>query len=258
MEIGISSACFYPLATEESLEKVGELGFKTCEIFMNSPSELEGRLLNELCAIKDYYGLTVRSIHPFTSAFETSMFFSLYERRFYDAIDFYKRYCHAANKLGAEMIVFHGEKTNHRFIPELYAERYAKLLESAVGEGIFIAHENVNGFNCAKPENMKFVADYAGENFRMVLDIKQCRRAGVSEFDFIKLFGDRIAQVHISDFDSINDCLPPGEGKYDFGKLFDFLRVNGYDKTALIELYSENYKNIRQISDSEKFLLNFC
>ena len=66
MQIGISSSCLYPMQTEEALRTVGELGAKTAEIFFNSYSELKKPLLNEIKNIKEYYGINVRSIHPFS------------------------------------------------------------------------------------------------------------------------------------------------------------------------------------------------
>lgn len=41
MSVGISTACFYPAATEEALRCVAEAGAKVTEVFFNSPSELE-------------------------------------------------------------------------------------------------------------------------------------------------------------------------------------------------------------------------
>ena len=40
MLTGMSSSCFYPLETEKSLKKCGELGFSNVELFVNTYSEL--------------------------------------------------------------------------------------------------------------------------------------------------------------------------------------------------------------------------
>ena len=68
MEIGASSSCFYPLETKASFEELGVLGIKATEIFFNADSELSKDYLSELNRIKDYYGMSVGSLHPFTSA----------------------------------------------------------------------------------------------------------------------------------------------------------------------------------------------
>ena len=254
MQIGISSSCLYPLLTEESLKTVGKLGAKTAEIFFNSYSELKKPLVNELKNIKDYYGINVRSIHPFTSAYEAVLFFGGYERRLYDGIDFYKNYFEAANELGAEMVVLHGGRIYLPTTPEAYAQSFIPLHEAALSEGVHIAHENVHNHHCGNPEFMKSVADLVGDSFRMVLDIKQCRRCGESEYDFINLLGDKILQVHISDYSGDRDCLAPGTGDYDFKKLFTALQDAGYDKTAIIELYRHNYGEPSELGTARQHL----
>lgn len=256
MEIGVSSSCFYPALIEDSLEAVGRSGAKTAEVFFNSACELDGGYLRELCRIREYYGIEVRSIHPFTSGFEPFMFFSSYERRTLDSIEFYKRYFAAANALGAELIVLHGGKSKKAYTPELYAENYLKLHNAARKEGVFIAHENVNKYLCSDPHYMKKVADLVGDEFKAVLDIKQCRRTGQSEFEFIDLLGDKIAQVHLSDGTAEQDCLAPGAGEYDFEKLFKALKAHGYNNTAVIELYRDSFKNENDIKASLKYLQN--
>lgn len=256
MEIGVSSSCFYPDTIENSLKAVGLSGAKTAEIFLNSVCELSGSILDELCKIREYYGIEIRSVHPFTSAFEPFMFFGGYERRVNDSIEFYKKYFYAAARLGAEIIVLHGGKNIEGYTPELYAESYLKLHNAARKEGLFIAQENVVTAPCADPRYMKAVADFVGEDFRMVLDIKQCRRTGYSEFDFIELFEDKIAQVHLSDATDTHDCLAPGCGSYDFTKLFEELKNHGYNKSAVIELYRNNFENLEDIRRSLEFLQN--
>ncbi len=254
MQIGISSSCFYPMQIEEAFKNVGKLGVQTAEIFINSFSELERPILTELKAIKDYYGIDVRSVHPFTSAYETTMFFSDYKRRTLDSIEFYKKYFNAANELGAEMIVLHGGLTNVKTDIESYAESYILLNNAAMQEGLHIAHENVKEHHCCRPDFMAALAAMAGDSFRMVLDIKQCRRSGVSEFDFIEKLGDKIFQVHLSDCLPGEDCLPPGVGNYDFKRLFDALNAVGYDKSALVELYRKNYGEPQELADAKSYL----
>ena len=256
MQIGISSSCLYPLLTEESLKTVGELGAKTAEIFFNSFSELKKPILNEIKSIKEYYGINVRSIHPFTSAYEPVLFFGGYDRRLNDGIEFYKNYFEVANELGAEMVVLHGGRIYLETTPEAYAASYIPLHEAAMSAGVRIAQENVHNHHCGNPEFMKALADIVGDDFRMVLDVKQCRRCGESAYDFVNLLGEKIYQVHISDGLPGKDCLAPGAGEFDFKKLFEALQSVGYDKTAIIELYRQNYGEVEELRKSKHYLEN--
>ena len=91
MSVGISTACFYPAATEEALRCVAEAGAKVTEVFFNSPSELEPDFLRRISSIASDSGIRIRSIHPFTSFAEGYILFSQYERRFDDYREFYKK-----------------------------------------------------------------------------------------------------------------------------------------------------------------------
>lgn len=254
MEVGISSSCFYPEKIEACLKNVGRLGARTAELFVNCPSEMEPPIINEIKCIREYYGIDIRSLHPCTSAFETFMFFTGYERRRSDSVEFYKRYFNAANELGAKIVVFHGGLTVSRIDPRFYAESYSVLHSAAREQGIFLAHENVREHHCCHPDFMKKLADNIGEDFRIVLDIKQCRRSGEDEFEFIRLFGDKIAQVHLSDFDAKRDCIAPGCGQYDFRRLFTALKNAGYNESALIELYRNGFGKPEELGTSLEYL----
>lgn len=254
MEIGISSACLYPEKIEDCLKGVAELGAKTVELFVNCASEMRPPVLTELKNIRDYYGLQIRSLHPFTSGFENFLFFTRYERRQNESVEFYKTYFDTAAELGAELVVFHGALNKAELTPEQYAECYRPLHNAARAQGVYLAHENVRDHLCCQPKYMKQLADYIGGDFRIVLDIKQCRRSDADEFDFIDLLGDKILQVHISDFDATSDCLAPGQGMYDFGKLFAALKNAGYDKSALVELYRHNFGEPRELKKAMEYL----
>ena len=90
MEIGVSTACFYPEETERALRRCGEMGVRCTEIFFNAPSELDGAFLRELVQIREAYGIRVAAVHPFTSRIEPYLLFSGYERRYRDGLDFYR------------------------------------------------------------------------------------------------------------------------------------------------------------------------
>lgn len=255
MEIGASSSCFYPMVTEESFLCVAENGFKNVEIFLNSPSETHRSFVNELKNIKDAYGVNVTSIHPYESFGEGYNFFSNYHRRYVDACENYKRFFFVAATLGAPYVVMHGAKFGAEICDEEYAERFTRLNEIAMKEGCFVAHENVVNFSGEKPEFMAKLKQYAKENFKMVLDVKQARKAGIDPLCFIEEVGESIAHVHLSDKTKNSDCAPPSpKGLFDFSTLFLKLNEVGYKGKYVIELYSDGFKGVDEIVDSAKYL----
>ena len=255
MEIGASSACFYPLETEKSFLRIAELGFTCSEIFFNSRCELDSSFIRQLKDIKDAYGVDVVSLHPYRSFSEGYDFYSSYKRRFEDAVDNYKRYFDAANMLGAKFIVMHGAKGKTDICADEYAERFGMLNEVAKSWGCMVAHENVVDFMGESTQFMSFMKNTLGDNFKMVLDVKQAARAGVDPKDFIEAMSDSIVHVHLSDFNSSKDCIAPSkQGERDFEELFSLLHKTGYNGKYMIELYSDNYSKENEILKSAKYL----
>lgn len=258
MEIGVSSACFYPNDTKQSLIKVGKLGARRTEIFFNSSSELNSDFVNELLSVSDYYGIKVGSVHPFTSFAESFFLFSNYERRFNDTLDFYKRYFEAAQSLGAEVFVFHGARDKIGVPEECCFERIGKLIEAGKEFGVTVAQENVVKFHSESVDYLKRMREFLQDDFKMVLDLKQAKMSGNDIFSLTDEFGKNLVHLHLSDQTEEQSCLPPGEGNFNFAKLFSILQENNYNGNAVIELYSQNYKSEEQIGKSLHFLVNLC
>ncbi len=250
MITGMSSSCFYPLETERALINCGESGFTNVEIFVNTYSELINPMQNEFKAIKDHYGLNITSIHPFTSFAESTVLFGTYPRRTDDGMDFYKHYFEFAALLGAKFLILHGAKIGPYADNEEYFERYARLYRIGREFGVTVSQENVVLFRSQSPDFIKNMSDYLGNEFSMTLDLKQCRRAGVSPFKFIESVGEQIDHIHLSDGNQNSDCLPPFEGDTNFAEIVSSLKSKGYSGKYIIELYRKNFKNSQQIVDA--------
>lgn len=247
MDIGISTACFYPQKTEDAFLTVAKLGAKTTEIFFNSPSELEKNFIKQLCSIRDEYGIKIKSIHPFASFSEGYYFFSTYERRFSDSLEMMKKYFEAMNMLNAEFLVIHGAKKPCNINEELYCERFSKMYELGEQFNVKVAHENVVNYCSENPLFLKQIADYMGDKFKMVLDIKQAKRTGVSPYDFLDLLGEHISHIHISDYNNEFDCITPLKGEFDFRRFSTEMKNKGYNGDYMIELYEKSYNSSEEI-----------
>lgn len=243
--------------TEDAFEKVCSFGAKTAEIFFNSFEELKTPILNKFINIKDAYGVSVNTIHPYTSFAEPFVIFGGYQRRTQEEIDFYKNYFEAAAALGAKAVVLHGARTVQSKDKELrYIEAYNALCDAADEFGVAPAVEIVVDRMGQSLDFLSLLKESSSGRFKTVLDIKQCRRANVDEFNFIDRFSSDIVQVHISDYNDTLDCLPPGEGFYNFKKLFEHLKKCSYDDSAVIELYNWSFNDDEQIKNSKIFLEN--
>ena len=100
------------------------------------------------------------------------------------------------------------------------------------------------------------MAHAIGPDFGVVLDIKQTRRAGYDYHCFLDAVGEYIRHIHVSDFRQERDCLPPGEGDFDFRRFFSELENIGYSGACIIELYRHSYADEDQIRRAYDYLKN--
>ncbi len=260
MEIGCSTSCFYPLVTEKAFLEVTDLGFRKAEIFFNTSSELELPFVNQLKKTADENGVRVLSVHPFSSALENMCIFGEYQRRYDDFIGLYQKHCHAAAVLGAGVVVIHGA-LDARKIPlpdELYFERFQGLVDIGRSEGVMVCQENVNKFKSQHIDFMKRMRAALGSDFHMVFDIKQSIRAGYDPFEFLEEMKNEIVHVHLSDNDlPERDCIPPGRGNFDFGRLFATLDGADYKGDYVIEIYSKGLDVKKELAYSKQFFEKF-
>ncbi len=252
MRTGISSACYYPMETEQALEHCGKMGFRHLELFINCGSEMNGPYFDRVNSVIRAYDFQIGSLHPYTSFLESYMLFGPYERRVDELIEFYRRYFAFCNRIGADKLVFHGGSTDAFADREVYFERYAQLHRAAEEYGVKLTHENVVKKRGQSPQFMKALADYVGDGFAMTLDIKQCRRAGEDPYEFIRLLGSHIVNVHVSDYYDGQDCAVPFTGRFDFERFVKALRQVGYRGNYIIELYRDCYGHEDEILNAAR------
>ena len=254
MNLGISSACFYPELTEKAVKYLCENGVPEIEIFFNSACEMKGQIFSEISHIVKANGTKVVSVHPFTSGFEPFMLFSDYERRFEDGLEFAKMYFEAMNNLGAKIFVLHGDRFESRHCDEHYFERYLKLFREAKKEGICVAQENVCRCRSRDLDFIRNMKSSLKAEVAFVLDLKQATRSGHSYKEVLSAMGDKIVHLHLNDCDQQNDCLLPGCGSRDFKEFFEIFQNNGYKGSAVIEVYRQNFGDYSELSESLVFL----
>lgn len=256
MQIGISTACLYPQPLEESFQELTDLGFRSFEIFFNTYAETQPDFLGKLEEIRKRTGSRICSVHPFTSAFEGTLFFSEYERRFWDGLSFYDIYLKAARFLGASILVLHGQRNyrNSAISEGEYIKRYSILYERGRQQGILVAQENVNAFRSEDPAFIRRMRQELGENCAFVLDCKQAVRAGFDPYEMCQAMGRQLVHVHMNDHTLQKDCLLPGQGTMEYRRLFSILRENGYKGSLVLEVYRKDFRELSELLQSQKVL----
>ena len=254
MSYGISTSCLYPMQTEEALELLGKSGVTTCEVFLNSISETTSEFAGILNRIKDNYGMKITAVHPFSSFSETFMLFGGYERRYLDALEFYKKCFEVTAMLGADISVIHGMRLNGTLPHEKYFERFSALVQEGKKSGVRVAQENVNGHFSENPAFLRNMKTALGEDFSLVFDVKQAVRSENDPISFAEEFKNDIIRIHISDNNSESDCLPPGKGYFEFRKLFEVMESANYKGDYIIELYRDGFGEFNELKESFEYL----
>lgn len=250
MKIGMSTACFYPLEIEKSIARLAALNVRTIEVFINTESEFTQDFIQQLRQSADANEMTIVSVHPYTSPMEGQLLFSDYPRRTQDGLQQYRRYCAAAQALGAKYLTFHGERhmiqdknakdTSHKLMV------YHTLCNIAAEYNIVIAQENVAWCKSKNPEYIKLLYKQIPK-LGFTLDIKQAHRAGHHWREYVDVMGERLVNVHINDFNDTHSCLLPSEGIMDYTAFFNRLAEQNYDTQVMIEVYRENFHSDKQL-----------
>ena len=255
MYIGVSTACLYPMHTEDALSELIKLGVRDVEIFFNATEEICEPFLSRLCGAVKENGVRVHSVHPFTSAVETLYLFSDYDRRTEEMLDIYRRYFEAMNRLGAGIFVLHGALENSKCTDETYFERYARLYAIGKEFGVTVAQENISYCKSKSADFLRKMRLHFGKECAFVLDLKQAHRCGADPFEIAQAMGDRICHCHVSDWaDKDHDCLPAGKGRFDFARLGSDLSEMGFSGAFIVELYRRNFGKIDELRESVNFL----
>lgn len=250
MTAGVSTACLYPKPLEESLYDLAVNGIPCVEIFINTHSELKKGFAHGCANLLKRFDVRCPSVHPFTCEMEPQMFFSEYERRIDDILEYYKLYFRFMNIVGADIFVFHGGKPSPSLTAERYCERYSKLYRLGKEYGVTVAVENVSRCRSASSSFIKEIKGMLGNEFAFVLDTKQAVRAGENPISFLDAAGDKTCHVHISDSGEMGDCLLIGRGRFNFRQFFDKLYGYSPDCAVILELYRSGFKGISDLVTS--------
>jgi sugar phosphate isomerase/epimerase len=257
LEIGVSTACFYPALTEETLPVIARLGVRLVEVFLNAPSEADETFCQALKFRADQLGLEIRSVHTFSGAYEYVNLFSQYPRRRECALMEYRHMARAARILGARYITFHGDRKNQPqpASMEMYCDSVKRVMDLCREQGVELTQENVSWCRSSELEFLRELDRQLGPcGLRYTLDVKQARRAGHSWEEYADIMGKRLANLHLSDARQGVSCLVPGMGTVDFTRLAKWLHQIQYQGDALVEVYRDNFTTEEQFVQGVEFL----
>ncbi len=254
MLIGVSTASLYPLHVEDAFGELARRGVKNIEVFANSTCEGQEPYISMMKGMMNAGGITVPSFHPFSSPMESVFLFSTYDRRVEEMMTLYRGFFESMQKLGARIFVLHGAIKSSNCSPEHYVKQFRLLAEVGREYGVTVAQENVCYCLSGSVDFLRMMKRELGEYANFVLDLKQARRSGEDIFSYVEALGESIIHCHVSDGDAEHDCLPIGEGEFDFKRLHCEMQQHGYSGAYIIELYRHNYADFDQLCGGVEIL----
>ncbi|MBA3945234.1 MAG: sugar phosphate isomerase/epimerase [Herpetosiphonaceae bacterium] len=160
-------------------------------------------------------------------------------------------------QVGAKLVNVHVDKGIIKFPYDdslrWNAESFAALAEKAKSWGLKVMIENViNQFNTAKAFRTLLAAH---PDLLFHLDIGHANVKGERTEEFLKAHSAKLAHVHISDNNQVNDDhLPMGVGSIKWPEMIGLLKRFGYDGTITLEIFTpdrsyllENAQRLRNL-----------
>lgn len=244
VQLGVSSGAFYPhTVTEDAPYAAARLGVSSVELMLQTASEYDPAFIAQVAAHARAAGVTVHSVHSMS---HLHPMLDPYPRRADDARALFQQAIEATAALGAGVLVWHGP-LGKEVATEDGWERFIALSHELAGAcgaaGITLAIENVSRCALAKVRHVVNFATRLGEigtqrEIGFAFDPFQAVEAGANPFMMLAAMGNRIVDVHISDYrqsDPSDRHLLPGDGNLPWSALLRAVAGSGYAGPLMIE-----------------------
>ncbi len=237
LKIGMST-CAFP-HTEESFKNLSENGISAVEI-SRPREEYDSFDYKEIKSFADNYGITLWSYHlPFMPFREIDISSCDGELR-RNTLAYLADLIEKAADIGIDKFVIH--PSGEPIADDIRAERMKYSMESldflaefSAKRGAIICVEDLPRTclgNCAE-DILKLTS--ANDKLRVCFDTNHLLLD--NNLNFIEKVGKKIATVHVSDYDFLNERhWLPGEGDVDWKTLYDALMAKGYNGVWMYEL----------------------
>lgn len=243
LSLGVSSGAFYPhIATEDAPEAARALGFSDMEIMLQTAGEYDLSFAQLVAAHAKEAGVNIRSVHTLETYHHV---LSPYERRAQEGREMMARAICFAATVGAEVLVWHGPRRTEVQTEEgwnRFIEETLDITDQCADAGITLAIENVGRSALGQVRDItafaKHLGDFDENAFGFVFDPFQAAEAGANPFMMLAAMGNRVVNVHISDWledDPSQRHLPPGDGDLPWSALMRAIAGSGFEGPLMIE-----------------------
>jgi uncharacterized protein len=244
VSLGVSSGAFYPHTPSEEVPFIAaERGLTTIEVMLQTRGEYTLEFAERLRANADYAGVRIHSIHTMEPLHPM---LDRYPRRADEGKALFRDGIAVAKTVGATVLVWHGARRKQVESAE-GRERFIALTRELAAEcgevGVTLGLEN---HAISALSQVRDVVDFAKRlgdigsrrEIGFVFDPFQAAEAGANPFMMLAAMGNRIVNVHISDYSETEPGLrhmPPGDGDLPWSALIRAIAGSGYSGPMMIE-----------------------
>jgi len=256
MQYGAMNFPIRPVLSE--LEDFAHLGFDYIEIAMDAPEGHHRKLRDNQRAIRSAlkrYEMGVVCHLP-TFVYTADLAEDIRQASLGEMI----RSLETAAALGAEKAVLHPSMVSG--LGALVLEEVRAYADNSLA-ALVAAARPLNLRLCLENIFPKYQIGYDPAEFEIWFarhpDLKLTLDTGHGNIDapgtrrilqFVRMFGDRIGHVHVSDNRGKgDDHLPIGKGRIDFSTVFCALAEAGYDGTVTLEVFTEDRGTLKRSRD---------
>jgi sugar phosphate isomerase/epimerase/predicted metal-dependent hydrolase len=243
LALGVSSGAFYPhIATEYTPAAAAALGFTEMEVMLQTSSEYEPGFARLVATNAATAGVHIRSVHTVEYFHQV---LSPYRRRVEEAHAMMDSAIEFAAIVGAQVLVWHGPTRATVQAPEAwdrFVDETKAIAMRCADVGITLALENVSRCALAQVRDVaafaRALGDFPTGALGFVFDPFQAAEAGANPFMMLAAMGNRVVNVHISDWleaDPSQRHLPPGDGDLPWPALTRAVAGSGYGGPLIIE-----------------------
>ncbi len=236
-EIGVSTGTFYPFQTmEQALGTIADEGFNVVELFVQTPSEYTVIYGRRVFRTLLRTGMRLHSIHINSNDLDP---FSPYEPRWRDADRLYRQALELGHTTGARVITWHGpgrEQIENGLEMERVWDVIARWHEWAQQAEMVLTLENMSSCMLHSAKNVEESRAQLPDLY-FTFDTYHSVEGGTSPLDLLRAMHNRIATVHVSDFNPYGGRhLVPGRGLINWPVLLRQLNKMRFNGPLIIEL----------------------
>ena len=248
MRTSLSSFVYLYHPLEEAIHKTAEAGFESIDIWGGRPhayrNDLSEAEIRELRALLDQQHLQVASIIPAQFRYPTCLC-SPNETIRLDSVAYIQAAVELAAKLDCPLVsVCPGHTTAGQGKAQAWSslrESLAAICSLARSQSIRIAIEPADAYETdlmnTVGQAMSMVSELQENNLGVLLDSGHVHVTGETFLQAVEAAGERLYHVHVDDnLGQRDQHLVPGEGKINFQKLVQALKIGGYDGFLTAEL----------------------